>query len=77
MKYIIQVILIVIVFFSSWMGKRQFIKAMEERSYDIGLQYKLNPLAGENAVRMAKRGLLFVQIVPWLFIILLLAYDLL
>jgi hypothetical protein len=77
MKYIIQAILIVISFFASWMAKKQFRKAIAEGNYDVGLYYKLNPLTGEKAIRMAKRGLFFAQTGPWLIVILLVLYDLL
>ncbi len=77
MKYSIQITLIVIVIFSSWMAKNQFRKAIEKGTYDIGLQYKLNPLTGDKVIRMAKRGLFIARFAPWAFIILLLLYDLL
>jgi hypothetical protein len=77
MKYSIQAILIIIVFFASWTAKKQFRKAMAEGNYDIGLYYKLKPLAGEKAIRMAKRGLFIAHIGPWVFIIFLLLYNLL
>ena len=75
MTYIIQVILIIIVFFASWMAKKQFRKAMKNGTYDLGLHYKLKPIYGENARRKAKQGLFIANISPWIAIILLLFYN--
>ena len=77
MKYTFQVILIIIVFFASWMAKRQFRKSMEKGIYNIGIYRMLKPLSGEKAMRMATRGLFMAQIAPWVFIAVLLLYNLL
>jgi hypothetical protein len=77
MKYTIQGLLLFLAFFSCWMAKRQYRKAIEEGIYNVGLIYKSNPLTGEAAIRMAKRGLFIAQSGPWLVLILLVVYDLL
>ena len=76
MKYIIQLILLIIVFFSSWMANRQFRKAIAQGEYELGM-YVLNPLIGDKALRMAKRGLFLSQIAPWAYIGIILLYNLL
>ena len=75
MKYSIQVILFIIVFYASWMAKKQFRKAIEKDTYELGLHYKLKPLYGEQARKKAKQGLLIANISPWVLIILLLLYN--
>ena len=76
MVYIVQVVLLIIVLFSSWMAKRQFRKAIEQGKFDFGMHI-LEPLTGDKAVRMAKRGLLISQIAPWAYIGAIVLYDLL
>jgi len=76
MKYIVQLILLSIVFFASSRAKKNAKKALELKRVEWG-RYMLNPLTGEKAVRLAKISIIFSNIAPWSLILIYLLYDLL
>lgn len=75
-KYIIQLILILFGFFAASRAKKQYRRALALKIVDWGI-YKLDPLTGEKAVRLAKSGIVWANICSWGLVLVLLIYDLL
>ena len=77
MKYIIEIALFLIVVYASKKAKKQMHNALEAKEYDAGLYFKMRPLTGEKAVRMARVQLTIAKIAPWAMGGLILIYNLL
>jgi hypothetical protein len=77
MRYIIELILFLIVLYASTRAKKQMEKAIVTKTYDFGIYYKIQPLSGEKAVRMATIGLTIAKASPWAMVGLIVIYNLL
>ena len=51
-------------------------KAIEQEKYDYGAYYRMHPVYGEKAINTARFSLIFVDIIFWLFPILLVIGEL-
>ena len=76
MKYIVQVILFFIVLYASIKAKRQYQKALDSKVIDFG-KYKLDPVTGDKAERLARVALIIAKSSPWFTAFLLLIYNIL
>jgi hypothetical protein len=76
MKYIIQIVLLLISFFAASMAKKQFERAKETKLYDFGIFKVIGPVTGDKAVELAKLGIDIAKYAPWFVALLFIMYDL-
>jgi hypothetical protein len=76
MKYIVQTILILIVFIASSRAKKNAIKTLELKRVEWGM-FTLNPVTGDKAQRLASVAVFLSNICPWVLILVFLLIDLL
>jgi hypothetical protein len=74
MKYLLQIIFVAFIFFICRKEKAKFTSAINEKKYNFGI-YIFNPLTGNDAVNKAKLGLFLSKIIPWLFVLIFIAYN--
>ena len=74
MNYLIQIIIIAISFYAAGRGKKEAKRALQSGVVDWGI-YKLSPLQGVRAVKIAKTSLVISQTGPWILIVFIFLYD--